>query len=69
MCKGQVEFADELFYNCDWQHPDTLMEDWFINNEWVECPYCGSLINYGNGENDTKCPKCGKEYKEEGEMS
>lgn len=30
MCKGQREFADELFYACDWQHPESLMNDWII---------------------------------------
>lgn len=66
MCKGQVEFANELFYGSDWQHPESLMQDWMVNNEWVECQHCGSLIDYGDGFNDTKCPKCGKEYTEDG---
>ena len=66
MCRGQTEFADELFEGCDWQHPESLMNDWFVNNEWVECRYCGRLINYGDGCNDTKCPNCGKECEEDG---
>lgn len=65
MCKNQTDFADELFYGSDWQHPESLMQDWIVNNEWVECPHCGSLINYGDGFNDTKCPKCGREYVED----
>ena len=66
MCKGQREFTDELFYACDWQHPESLMNDWIINNEWVVCQYCGSLINFGDGCNDTICTKCWKEYVEDG---
>lgn len=66
MCKGQTEFADELFEGCDWQHPETLMEDWFRNDEWLICQNCGKLVNYGAGCNDTKCPNCGKEREEDG---
>lgn len=66
MCNGQKEFADELFYESDWQHPESLMTDWIVNNEWVKCRHCGSLIDYGDGCNDTKCPKCGEEYEEDG---
>ena len=61
MCYGQKEFADELFEALDWQHPDSVIEDWFVNGEWVICKGCGKLVDYGDGENDTKCPNCGKE--------
>lgn len=59
MCNDQLEFAEELFDGVDWQHPETLMEDWFVNNEWVVCKGCGRLINYGDGSGDKNCPKCG----------
>ncbi len=59
LCKGQQEFADELFEGVDWQHPESLMEDWMRSNEWVLCE-CGNIVNYGDGCNDTRCPKCGK---------
>ena len=65
MCNCQEEFADELFEEVDWQHPETLMVDWFVNNEWVRCEKCGRLINYGDGCNDKKCPSCGWEVKED----
>lgn len=61
MCNGQQDFADELFEGVDWQHPETLIDDWFKNDEWVQCEQCGMLINYGDGCNDKKCPNCGKE--------
>lgn len=57
----QQEFADELFEGVDWQHPETLLEDWLCNDEWVICEGCGKLIDYGDGCNDKKCPNCGKE--------
>ena len=65
ICKGQEEFADQLFDGADWQHPDSLMEEWMRNNEWVECPNCRSLVNYGDGCNDRECPVCGVRVGEE----
>ena len=60
VCNCQQDLADELFEGVDWQHPESLKEDWFANGEWVECEGCGKIINYGDGCNDTKCPNCGK---------
>lgn len=60
LCNGQKDFADELFDGLDWSHPESLMEDWMMNNEWVYCDQCGHLVNYGDGCNDTVCPICGK---------
>ena len=65
ICYGQKEFADELFDGVDWQHPESLMEDWLVNNEWVICEGCGKLINYGDGYNDKKCLNCGLEIKQD----
>lgn len=59
ICKGQKNFADELFAGVDWQHPESLMADWIYNNEWLECPNCGILVDYGDNSNDTICPHCG----------
>lgn len=64
ICNGQKEFADELFEEVDWQHPETLKEDWLRAEEWVECERCGSLVNYGDGCNDKACPNCGKPVEE-----
>jgi rubrerythrin len=60
MCNGQQEFADELFAEVDWQHPETLMEELLKNNEWVTCEDCGTLIDFSDGCNDKICPKCGR---------
>ena len=64
MCYGQQEFADELFNGVAWQHPETLKEDWLTNNEGIECE-CGTIVDYGDGSNDTKCPHCGKEINQD----
>ena len=63
LCNCQQDLADELFEGVDWQHPESLKEDWFVNGEWVECEECGKIINYGDGCNDTKCPNCGRKVK------
>lgn len=63
LCNCQQDLADELFEGVDWQHPESLKEDWFVNGEWVECEGCGKIINYGDGCNDTKCPNCGRKVK------
>lgn len=65
ICNGQQEFADELFDGVDWQHPESLKEDWIVNNEWVVCDGCGKLVNYGDGCNDKKCSNCGKKVEVE----
>ena len=59
ICNGQQIFADELFEKLDWQHPETLVDDWIRHNEWVIFKQCGELVNYGDGCNDTVCPNCG----------
>ena len=64
ICNGQKDFADQLFDGVDWQHPESLKEDWFVNNEWLTCPNCGNLVDYGDGCNDKKCPNCGTEVED-----
>lgn len=57
LCDGNVEMADELFDNCDWQHPESLVEDWVVNGEWKKCERCGKLFDC---QNEDSCPECGK---------
>lgn len=61
LCNGQGEFADELFEYVDWEHPESAIDDWVVNGEWVKCKRCGKFVNYGDGCNDTKCIFCGWE--------
>lgn len=41
LCNCQQDLADELFEGVDWQHPESLKEDWFVNGE---C--CGGRYDY-----------------------
>lgn len=63
ICNGQEDLAEQLFEGCDWQHPESLFEDWEINGEWQTCKVCGQITDTGGGE-ITKCPKCGAEMEE-----
>lgn len=65
ICNNQKEFVDKLFEGCDWQHPESLQEEWMRNNEWVKCSGCGRLVNYGDGSNNTESRSCGTEVSEE----
>jgi hypothetical protein len=60
ICNGQTDLAEEVYETVDWQHPETLIEDWEKNGELDTCKACGKMFNcYG----ETKCPYCGAEYK------
>lgn len=59
LCNGQTDLAEELYEAVDWQHPETLLEDWERNGELDTCNECGKLFDcYG----ETKCPYCGARY-------
>lgn len=61
LCNGQPEIADEVFNAVDWQHPETYLDEAFVNKELAECPDC-SLLYWTDG---TKiCPYCGKNFEE-----
>lgn len=59
ICNGQVSFAEELFDQVDWQHPETVYEDFFINGEWGQCHYC-NMLYHDNYDSVEECPHCGK---------
>lgn len=59
-CRGNEELAKELFLSVDWQHPETLIEDWKVNEEVRECEQCGWLFECYE---ETRCPNCGAEWK------
>ena len=63
ICDGQVDMAEELYESVDWQHPETLLDEWFRNGEVDTCNECGKMFNcYG----ETKCPHCGAAYDSDG---
>lgn len=67
ICKGQEDVAEIMFLALDWQHPETLLEDWFYNDELTECPSCGKLLETFLTDGITRqkiCPYCGKQINE-----
>lgn len=61
MCNNQTDLAEELYKAVDWQHPETLLDEWYRHGELDTCKNCGMLFNcYG----ETKCPYCGAAYEE-----
>ncbi len=58
---GEQDLADELFDQVDWQHPETLWEEWWNYGELDKCQKCKKTFwCYGVD----KCPHCGAAYKE-----
>ncbi len=60
-CKGSIEVAEEVFSALDWQHVESLIEDWEINGELVACKNCGKMFFCYD---EICCPYCCTEYKE-----
>lgn len=58
ICGGNEELAKELFHTVDWQHPESLLEDWRVAGEIITCEKCGYVFDY----DEKKCPKCGTEW-------
>ena len=58
LCAGDAVFAKDLFEHLDWQHAESLLEDWCVNGEIVECPNCRKLIDQSENEFEV-CPYCG----------
>ena len=65
LCGGNEELAREIFLEVDWQHPESLIEEWKVNGELGECKQCGWLFEcYGETKcPNWKCPNCGAEWK------
>ena len=60
---GEQDLADELFDQVDWQHPETLFDEWWNMGEIDKCKSCGKMFFCYNAK---KCYRCGADY-EEGE--
>ena len=60
ICNNQPELAEELYQSVDWQHPETLMDEWERDGEVDTCEACGKLFNCYD---ETSCPHCGAKYK------
>lgn len=58
-CNGQTDLAEEVYEALDWQHVNSLLDDWFGNGELDTCKKCGKMFNcYGV----VRCPYCGENY-------
>ena len=61
---NQEAWASDLFDSVDWQHPESLLEEYYANGELADCPACGRMFAcYGK----TECPHCHAQYKEDEE--
>ena len=60
---GDEELAETMFEELDWQHPESLLEDWKANGEIVWCPHCAGYVQTYDEEIE-KCPVCGAELED-----
>jgi len=61
LCDGQEDIARALFEQVDWQHPETLIKDWYAAGELDNCKECGKMfLCYGKNS----CPHCGADETE-----
>jgi hypothetical protein len=58
MCNGSERFAEIVFDYLDWQHPETFVEEQFVNSEWDECPQCGRWFSLWEAVH-APCAGCG----------
>lgn len=58
-CNDQTDLAEELYEAVDWQHPETLLEEWEREGELDTCKECGKMFNCYE---ETECPYCGAAY-------
>ena len=61
MCNNQSDIAEELYKSVDWQHPETLLDEWELYGEISVCDNCKKLFFCCGID---KCPHCGKKYEE-----
>lgn len=58
LAEGNEEIAEDLFCSLEWQHPETLFEEYLRDGEYERCAACGKLI-HAKCEEVEKCPHCG----------
>lgn len=64
MANGQEEIAEMIFDAVDWQHPETYLDEQYVNGELDVCKNCGKIFE---SYDTKKCPHCGAEYVKEDE--
>ena len=66
LCGGREDFAEICFAIVDWQHPESWVQEQFVNGEWDECPACGYWYSRYS-EQRGPCEKCGGQLEYEGD--
>lgn len=61
LCGGNAKMAEIMFDELDWQHPESLLEDWKCNSEIGKCDNCGWIYDCYD---ELICPKCGLKLEE-----
>jgi len=60
LCDNQENLAKDLFDRVDWQHPENLLQEDYMNGEYADCGKCGRMFAcYEKSE----CPHCNTPYK------
>ena len=60
MCDDQESIARKIFYQLDWQLPETLLDEELLEGELTVCKFCGRMFeSYWT----CKCPRCGEANK------
>ena len=60
LCDNQENLAKDLFDRVDWQHPESLLQEDYVNGEYADCGKCGRMFAcYEKSE----CPHCNAPYK------
>jgi len=60
LCDNQESLAKDLFDRVDWQHPECLLEEDYVNGEYADCEKCGRMFACYE---KTDCPHCRAPYK------
>ena len=57
ICGGNEELARSCFYELDWAHPESWLEDCLTSSILTKCEKCGFV--YDNGDDEAApCPRC-----------
>lgn len=56
MCNEQEDIAELIFLSVDWQHPETYLDEQYVEGELNICQKCEKIFESYENE---KCPYCG----------
>jgi hypothetical protein len=59
ICKGQVNIAEIIFNECDWQHPETYLTEVIESGLMAECEKCGKIfVTHNEDAEESFCQDC-----------